>query len=104
MLKLSETDKTLTEYFIQNFIVQKSNILIVVIDMLTYNEQILLNRIKIENKLKDQIPSPLFVIHNMQTFSLKKQVEDYIKETLTKSASFKLKEIKTIKQESKSDT
>ena len=98
MLKLIESDKTLTEYFIQNFIIQKSNVLIVVIGILNYPEQKLLNRIKTENKnkFKHKDPPPLFVIHNLQTFSLKKQVEDYIKETLTKSATFKLKEKKSV--------
>ena len=92
MLKLIESDKILTEYFIQNFIIQKSDILIVVIGILNYPEQKLLDRIKTENKhkFKHRTPPPLFVIHNLQTFSLKKQVEDYIKETLTKSATFKL--------------
>jgi len=42
------------------------------------------------------------VIHNFQTFSLKNKVEDYIKETLIKSETFKLKEIKNVKYESKS--
>ena len=98
MLKLIASDKTLTEYFIQNFIIQKSNILIVVIGILNYPEQKLLDRIKTENKhkFKNRTPPPLFVIHNLQTFSLKKQVEDYIKETLTKSATFKLKEKKSV--------
>jgi hypothetical protein len=98
MLKIIASDKTLTEYFIQNFIIQKSNILIVVIGILNYPEQKLLNRIKTENKnkFKHSTPPPLFVIHNLQTFSLKKQVEDYIKETLLKSATFKLKEMKSV--------
>ena len=98
MLKIIASDKTLTEYFIQNFIIQKSNILIVVIGILNYPEQKLLNRIKTENKnkFKHSTPPPLFVIHNLQTFSLKKQVEDYIKETLLKSATFKLKEMKFV--------
>ena len=107
MLKLIASDKTLTEYFIQNFIIQKSNILIVVIGILNYPEQKLLNRIKTENKNKfrHQTPPPLFVVHNLQTFSLKKQVEDYIKETLTKSATFKLKEMKNVERdESSKDT
>ena len=101
MLKLIASDKTLTEYFIQNFIIQKSNILIVVIGILNYPEQKLLNRIKTENKnkFKQQNPPPLFVVHNLQTFSLKKQVEDYIKETLTKSATFKLKEMKNVERD-----
>ena len=98
MLKLIASDKTLTEYFIQNFIIQKSNILIVVIGILNYPEQKVLNRIKAENKnkFKHQTPPPLFVVHNLQTFSLRKQVEDYVEETLLKSATFKLKEMTSV--------
>ena len=88
-LKEIASDKTLTEYFLQNFIIQKSNILMVVLGILSYNEQQLLNRIKIENKRKKGNP-PLYVIHNLQTFSLIEQVEDYIEDTLMKSATFKL--------------
>ena len=33
---------------------------------------------------------PIFVVHNLTNFSLKKQVEDYIEEVLIKSATFKL--------------
>ena len=66
-----------------------------VIGILNYPEQKLLNRIKTENDKKEGNP-PLFVIHNLQTFSLKEQVEDYIKEILLKSATFKLKEMKYI--------
>ena len=102
-LKLIASDKTLTEYFIQNFIIQKSNILVLVIGILNYPEQKLLNRIKTENenkflKKKGGLIPPLFVVHNLQTFSLIKQVEDYIKETLLKSATFKLKEIESVER------
>lgn len=95
-LKDIASDKTLTEYFLQNFIIQKSNILMIVLGILSYNEQKLLNRIKTENRKKQGNPH-LYVIHNLQTFSLKEQVQDYIEETLLKSATFKLKEIKYVK-------
>ena len=100
-LKSIASDKTLTEYFIQNFIIQKSNILVLVIGILNYPEQKLLNRIKTENenKLKKGTPPPFFVIHNLQTFSLKKQVEDYIEETLLHSATFKLHPMKSVKRD-----
>jgi len=95
-LKEIAGDKTLTEYFLQNFVIQKSNILMVVLGILSYSEQKLLNRIKIENKKKQGNP-PLYVIHNLQTYTTKKQVIDYIDETLLKSATFKLKEKKYFK-------
>jgi len=102
-LKLVASDKTLTEYFIQNFIIQKSNILVLVIGILNYPEQKLLNRIKTENeiKFKNQTPPPFFVVHNLQTFSLKRQVEDYIEETLLHSATFKLEKKEFVKRKNK---
>ena len=104
-LKLVASDKTLTEYFIQNFIIQKSNILVLVIGILNYPEQKLLNRIKTENemKFKNQTPPPFFVVHNLQTFSLKQQVEDYIEETLLHSATFKLEKKESVKRKNKNN-
>ena len=97
-IELRALDKTLTQYFIQNFIIQKSNLLIVVIGILNYTQQKFLNRIKTENKNKNKysIPPPFFVVHNLKTFSLKKQVEDYIQEILLKSATFKLTQQKCV--------
>lgn len=99
-LELRVSDKMLTENFIQNFIIQKSHLLIVVIGILNHNQQKFLNRIKTENKNKNknQIPPPLLVVHNLKTFSLKKQVEDYIQETLMKSATFKLTQQKCVRR------
>jgi len=65
--------------------------LILVVGILTYSEQKLLNKIKNEIK-KLKINKPLYIIHNLKTFCTKKQVERYIKETLMKSATFTLKE------------
>ena len=84
-------NKTLTEHFFHNLVIKKSEFLILVLGILSFNEQKLLNRIKTENKRKN-VNSPLYVIHNLQTFTTKKQVQDYIKEILLKSATFKLKE------------
>ena len=40
------TDKQITEYFLQTFILQESHILIFLVEQLTYSDQKLLNRIK----------------------------------------------------------
>lgn len=94
-LKKIVLDKTWTEFFLQNFIIQTSNILMIVLGSLSYSKQLLLNRIKIENKRKKGNP-PFYVIihniHNLPTFSLIEQMQDYINETLMKSATFKLSE------------
>ena len=83
-------EKLITELFLQNYIIQYSDILILVVGIMTYSEQKLLNRIKIDiQKLK--INRPLYIIHNLKTFYTKQQVEDYIKNNLRKSATFELK-------------
>ena len=87
-LENTARDKLITEKFLQNFIVRESDILICVIGILTFNEQKLINRIK--NDILKFKNKKLYIIHNLQTFTEKKQVEDYINETLLKSLTFKL--------------
>ena len=72
-------DKKFTEIFIQDFIINKSNILILVVDQLTFSEQKLINRLKNENF------DNLFVIHNLQFFGNKNIIEDYIENIIKKS-------------------
>ena len=88
-------DKSMTELFIQNFVINESDILICVVGILTYNEQKLINRIKSElnndnNNNKDR---KLFIIHNLQTYVEINQVEKYIKEYLLNSITFNLKKV-----------
>ena len=94
-------DKTLTELFLQQFIITSSDILLVVVGVLTYSEQKLLN--KIEKILKQKkYYKKLFIIHNLQNFIEKKQIEDYIEEYLKHSATFTLKETNFTKTNSNS--
>ena len=72
-------DKKFTEIFIQDFIINKSNILIVVVDQLTFSEQKLINRLRELNFDK------LFIIHNLQFFGNKQNIEDYIENIIKKS-------------------
>ena len=86
-------DKSLTENFLQNIIINESNLLLIVVGNLTYQEQKLINKIKEETNNNNQ---SLYVIHNLQTFVEKSQVEKYINETLLKSATFRLTRNKEI--------
>ena len=72
-------DKLNTELFIQKFIILKSKILFIVVGNITLSEQKLITRIKKEGKNKQ-----IFIIHNLQIFQTKEQVEDYIENTLKK--------------------
>ena len=84
-------DKTLTELFLQNIIITTSDLLILVFGILTYSEQKLLNRVKKELKKSQKKSKKLFIVHNLQTFTKKEQVEKYINEQLMHSATFQLK-------------
>lgn len=82
-------DRQHTEYLIQSFVVTYSNILIVVVGQLTFQDQKLLNRIKSEHSDKD-----IYFIHNLFNFTQISQVKEYISNTLEKSLTFLLKEEK----------
>ena len=89
IFKEKSREKLITELFLQNYIINNSDILIIVVGIMTYSEQKLLNRIKIEiQKLK--INRPLYIIHNLKTFYTEKQVKYYIDNYLKKSATFDL--------------
>ena len=92
MLEISR-DKLFTEAFLESYILRKSNVLLLVVGILSFSEQKLINKIskdleKLE-KIKEQ--KNLIVIHNLQTYETIDDVQKYIKETLLKSASFKIK-------------
>ena len=82
-------EKLITELFLQNYIINNSSILIAVVGILTYSEQKLLMKIKKEME-RTKIKTPLFIIHNLITYTSVEQVENYINDFLLKSATFKL--------------
>ena len=102
IFKEKSREKMITELFLQNYIINNSDILIIVVDILTYSEQKLINRIKSDIK-RAKINKSLYIIHNLKTYTSVKQVEDYINNILLKSVTFDLekKEAITTKKESK---
>lgn len=91
MLEISR-DKLFTEAFLESYILRKSNVLLLVVGILSFSEQKLINKISKDlEKLKDKEKKNLVVIHNLQTYEAVADVEKYMNETLLKSASFKIK-------------
>ena len=85
-------DKIITEDFITRFMIDFSDILIVVVGLLFRSEQILLDRI-MEECVKNK-KECIYVIHNLQSLFTKEQVEIYIKEVLMKSGlKYEIEEI-----------
>ena len=94
LFKEKSREKLITELFLQNYIINNSDVLIIVVGILTYSEQKLLNRIKtdfLKSRNKNKIEKPLFIIHNLMTYETVQQVEEYINDCLLKSATFDLK-------------
>ena len=84
-------EKLITELFLQNYIINNSDVLIAVVGILTYSEQKLLMKIKKEIE-RSKINTPLFIIHNLITYTSVQQVQEYINNFLLKSATFTLEE------------
>lgn len=73
-------DKRAVELFIQDFIIDKSSILVIVVGQLTLTEQKLINRIV--NQTNKNL---IFVIHNLKNLYSKDQINNYIENTLKKN-------------------
>ncbi len=86
-------DKLITEFFLQKFIIYKSNILILVVGSISLTEQKLLSRVKAEVESMDKAKQ-IYVIHNLKNFSTREQVNDYIENTLKKLYKIEIEEIK----------
>ena len=84
-------DRRLTDYFLQKFILWNSDILLCVVGQLTFSDQKFINTIRSQINVRKK--KKLFIIHNLTTFVEKKQVEDYIENTLMKSYTFELEKI-----------
>ena len=89
--KNNSREKIVTELFLQDYIIYNSDILIIVVGMLTHSERITLYEIEAKLKKEKSLIKPnLFIIHNlMNCFSIK-QVETYIEEILLKCPDFQL--------------
>ena len=94
-LKEKAREKILTKMFLKNFIMYNSDIIIIVVGILTYTEQKLLNRIK-EEISKTKLKKIVYIIHNLITYTSKEQVQLYIDNILLNSATFDLIERRDI--------
>ena len=89
LFKDKSREKLVTELFLQNYIINNSDILIVVVDSLSFSEQKLLLKVKREME-RSKKTIPLYIIHNLKALTSKEQIKDYIDNTLLKSVTFTL--------------
>jgi len=96
-------EKLITELFLQNYIINNSDVLIAVLGILTYSEQKLLMKIKKEIE-RSKLNIPLFIIHNLMPYTEVEQVNKYIEFFLLNSATFTLLEGHKISTKTQSKT
>ena len=107
--QLSEfsNERRITDYFLQRFVIEKSNVLLVVLGKMTCQDQFFLNKIKkiVINNLSN-LSKKIIVIHNLFNYDKKEDVENYINDTLKKSLTFNVIEmaIKNINSNAGSDS
>ena len=61
-------DKIMTELFLENFIIEASDILLIVVGKLTYSEQLMINKVKIERLKQPKSKLLLFIIARISRF------------------------------------
>ena len=88
-------DQKVTEIVLSDFIIQKANILIAVVEQLTFAEQemlkTLIERLK-QREIEEHDKRKLIVMHNLMNISTIKGIEDFKKDILLKSLTFELKQ------------
>ena len=92
-IKSFARDQVITEVVLSDFIIQESNILIAVLEQLSFEEQEMLKTL-IERLKKKEIKGiqkrRLIVIHNLMNITSVKDIKNFIKNVLLKSLTFKL--------------
>ncbi len=86
-------DKLVTELYIQQFILWKSNIIILLVGNITLSEQKLYARVKNEIlaiQENQKRTKKFFIVHNLQNYYHKDDVNDYIENTLKKLCDIEL--------------
>lgn len=84
-------ERKITDFFLQRFIIETANIILLVVEKLSIDDQFFLNKItKLIKEIKAMFSQKIIVIHNIKKMKNKKDVENYIDNTLKKSLTFSL--------------
>ena len=89
-------DQLICEEILADFIMDKSSVLITVIEQLSYVEQIMLTGLieRLKVKKKKNKKKKLLVIHNLNNLTTIEEIEKFIKEIIFNSLTFELEEKK----------
>ena len=82
-VEANNRDLKQSEEFTRNFLINNSKIIIVVVNQLSLSEQLFLYELKTEKKYEE-----LFILHNLYIFKTRREIEDYINNTLINAIYF----------------
>ena len=91
-------ERRTTDFFLQRFIIENANVILLVVGKLSIDDQFFLN--KLTKLIKDDhsmFLQKVIIIHNLKEMEKKEHVENYIENTLKKSLTFILKERNDLK-------
>ena len=91
-------ERRTTDFFLQRFIIENANVILLVVGKLSIDDQFFLN--KLTKLIKDDhsmFLQKIIIIHNLKEMEKKEYVESYIQNTLKKSLTFILKEKSDLK-------
>ena len=86
-------ERRTTDFFLQRFIIENANVILLVVGKLSIDDQFFLN--KLTKLIKDDhsmFLQKIIIVHNLKEMDKQEYVQNYIENTLKKSLTFILKE------------
>ena len=91
-------ERRVTDFFLQRFIIENANVILLVVGKLSIDDQFFLNKLTtLIKEEKGKFLQKVIVIHNLMTMEKIEVVKDYIDKTLKKSLTFTLEEKRDLK-------
>ena len=86
-------ERRTTDFFLQRFIIENANVILLVVGKLSIDDQFFLNKLtKLIKEDNNMFLQKIIVIHNLMIMTKIDDVKNYIENTLKKSLTFTLKE------------
>ena len=91
-------ERRITDYFLQRFIIENTNIMLLVVEKLSIDDQFFLNKLtKLIRENNNKFLQKIIIVHNLMKMKEIQVVKDYIENTLKRSLTFTLKEKQDLK-------
>lgn len=95
-------ERRVTDFFLQRFIIENANVILLVVGKLSIDDQFFLNNLTtLIKEIRKKFLQKVIVIHNLMTMEKIEVVKDYIENTLKKSLTFTLEEREDLMLEGK---